>query len=101
MSRRNRQKFRANKTIASQILKRVSSIANHNIYKPVLIEQYGNKCMCCGTTKGLTIDHIKPRAAGGQTVIENLQLLCWDCNQLKADQEKDYRPYPLVNRGNV
>lgn len=39
----------------------------------------------------LEIDHIKPLAAGGQTVIENLQLLCKPCNRHKSCK---YTPNP-------
>ena len=49
------------------------------------------KCCMCGrspaTTPGLElhIDHIKPWAKGGETVIDNLQTLCSDCNLGKSD----------------
>ena len=49
------------------------------------------KCQKCGrspsTTPGLElhIDHIKPWAKGGETVIDNLQTLCQDCNLGKSD----------------
>jgi len=51
------------------------------------------KCCNCGrsptTTQGLElhIDHIKPWAKGGETVLENLQTLCSDCNLGKSDIE--------------
>jgi 5-methylcytosine-specific restriction endonuclease McrA len=34
---------------------------------------------------GWEIDHIKPRAKGGQTVLENLQPLYWETNRKKGD----------------
>lgn len=49
------------------------------------------KCCMCGrspaTTPGLElhIDHIKPWAKGGETVIDNLQTLCSECNLGKSD----------------
>ena len=49
------------------------------------------KCCICGrspaTTPGLElhIDHIKPWSKGGETVIDNLQTLCSDCNLGKSD----------------
>lgn len=49
------------------------------------------KCRICGrspaTTPGLVlhIDHIKPWAKGGETIMENLQTLCQDCNLGKSD----------------
>ena len=51
------------------------------------------KCCMCGrspaTTPGLElhIDHIKPWSKGGETVMENLQTLCQDCNLGKSDLE--------------
>ncbi|MBO6229257.1 MAG: HNH endonuclease [Ruminiclostridium sp.] len=49
------------------------------------------KCCICGrspaTTPGLElhIDHIKPWSKGGETVIDNLQTLCSDCNLGKSN----------------
>lgn len=45
-------------------------------------------CRLCGVTSGLTIDHIKPRCAGGENVEENLQALCLPCNSKKASADK-------------
>ena len=51
------------------------------------------KCCKCGrspantTNLELHIDHIKPYSKGGETVIENLQTLCSDCNLGKSDLE--------------
>lgn len=49
------------------------------------------KCCICGRSPAITpglelhIDHIKPWAKGGETVIDNLQTLCSDCNLGKSD----------------
>ncbi len=52
-----------------------------------------NKCMKCGKkTKKPSPDHIIPISRGGTNVIENLQLLCWPCNQTKGTKTIDYRP---------
>ena len=48
------------------------------------------KCRLCGASpaikRGVTlhIDHIIPRSAGGETISENLQTLCSDCNYGKG-----------------
>jgi len=51
------------------------------------------KCCICGRSPATTpnlelhIDHIKPWSKGGETVPENLQTLCSDCNLGKSDIE--------------
>jgi HNH endonuclease len=39
------------------------------------------KCTKCGGGHNLNIDHIHPRALGGNNAPENLRLLCFHCNQ--------------------
>lgn len=34
----------------------------------------------------MTLDHIQPRSKGGANNLENLRLMCWTCNQAKADR---------------
>lgn len=43
-------------------------------------------CACCGSKKNLTIDHILPVSKGGKTEAGNLQILCGECNNIKADK---------------
>lgn len=47
-----------------------------------------HRCVSCGSDQNLTIDHIQPRAKGGTSAIDNLQTMCRDCNQGKADDER-------------
>lgn len=47
-------------------------------------ERDKGKCVNCGSTLALEIDHIEPYAVGGKTEVENLRLLCRSCNQRKA-----------------
>ena len=51
----------------------------------------GERCLRCGSSNELRVDHILPKAAGGKGGWKNLQTLCERCNQLKADQHIDYR----------
>jgi 5-methylcytosine-specific restriction endonuclease McrA len=44
------------------------------------------RCVCCGKTEDLTVDHIVPLAAGGSNSRRNLQCLCRPCNYAKADR---------------
>ncbi len=39
------------------------------------------KCVKCGSTHHLNYDHRKPFALGGKTTLENVRLLCFNCNQ--------------------
>jgi len=48
---------------------------------------YGDHCFRCGETKGLHIDHLRPRAKGGDGAFRNLQPLCERCGNLKGDRE--------------
>ena len=46
-------------------------------------------CQYCGLQPGgseLTIDHVVPRAQGGQSTWDNCVLACEDCNMRKADR---------------
>jgi len=41
-------------------------------------------CQHCGVRRHLSIDHIIPRARGGETTRENCQTLCRHCNSKKG-----------------
>jgi 5-methylcytosine-specific restriction endonuclease McrA len=41
-------------------------------------------CVQCGAQENLTIDHVQPKAEGGRTVVENLQVMCRPCNEAKG-----------------
>lgn len=47
-------------------------------------------CTCCGATDRtrvfFQVDHIIPMNSGGKTVIDNLQILCRQCNGKKSDK---------------
>ena len=40
--------------------------------------------MRCGATFELQFDHIIPVSMGGSSTVENIELLCADCNRLKG-----------------
>lgn len=46
----------------------------------------GGRCVHCGSTENLQLDHIIPFSKGGATTLENLQLLCQKCNLEKSNK---------------
>lgn len=50
----------------------------------IVFDRDGRKCLHCGTTQRLTIDHIWPVSRGGSDDLENLQTLCHSCNSKKG-----------------
>lgn len=55
------------------------------------LERDGHKCLSCGRTDKLVIDHIIPLCKGGSNANDNLQTLCGKCNKKKGEQIIDYR----------
>lgn len=60
--------------------------------------KHGRRCMCCGATPStgavMNVDHIKPRKRYPELALEinNLQILCHDCNHGKGNwNETDWR----------
>lgn len=47
-------------------------------------ERDKGRCQNCGSAKALEYDHLIPFAKGGKTTLENLRLLCRNCNQRKG-----------------
>jgi hypothetical protein len=52
---------------------------------------YGWTCLKCGKERATSIDHVKALSVDGQNTIDNLQLLCTNCNKAKGRKEEDYR----------
>lgn len=49
-----------------------------------IYERDGFACLHCGTTEGLSLDHIHPYSLGGDDTFDNLQTLCRPCNSRKG-----------------
>lgn len=47
----------------------------------------GYKCVKCGSTESLEVDHILNTAQGGTHTLNNLQTLCHTCHKQKTRQE--------------
>ena len=57
--------------------------------KRTVYTQQGGTCTCCGKKykyEEMEGDHITPWSKGGKTKIENLQMLCRDCNRRKSNK---------------
>lgn len=60
--------------------------------KQKVFNRYGDKCIKCGSSKRMTIDHIIPISKGGTNDESNLQPMCFDCNTEKGNRSSiDYR----------
>lgn len=58
--------------------------AGANFNAAQLREWLADKCVYCGTTENLTLDHIIPVCCGGRPTIDNAQTLCGPCNNWKS-----------------
>lgn len=56
-------------------------VNRHRIYK-----RDGHRCVYCGNSKQLTIDHVIPKSKGGKNTWENLVTCCTKCNLKKSDR---------------
>lgn len=62
--------------------------ANLHIAKPSvrkrIFKRDGHRCLHCGNTKSLSVDHVVAVSNGGGNEDENLQTLCRSCNSSKG-----------------
>lgn len=52
-----------------------------------VLRKYKHKCVICGSSENLEIDHIKPISKGGLNQFKNLQVLCKACNVKKSNKQ--------------
>lgn len=67
------------------------------VTREMLYKQYDGRCQLCGkklTLDDMTLDHIVPLNLGGADRLENIQIACFACNQLK----KNILPEDFLNR---
>lgn len=53
----------------------------------IVVIRDGSQCVYCGSSHKLTLDHIKPRIAGGSHEAENLVTACQSCNSKRRDMD--------------
>lgn len=68
----------------------LSNTIRNNVY-----EIQGRVCCCCSSTESLEIDHKLPVSKGGNSIIDNLQVLCRRCNIKKFDNFIDFSKLPI------
>lgn len=49
-----------------------------------VFERDGGRCVLCASAFDIQYDHVIPFSIGGASTVENLQVLCAGCNQLKG-----------------
>ena len=73
-------------------VRRLYQAVPHKLRLAVL-KRDGHRCVKCGANPKddksvrLEVDHIKPGSRGGPATMENLQTLCFSCNQGKSDDD--------------
>ena len=76
----------------SQIPRRNASVfISKTSTREEVFNLYGHKCLCCGATENITIDHVISVKNGGVNEIKNMQPLCKSCNSRKSSKNTDYR----------
>jgi 5-methylcytosine-specific restriction endonuclease McrA len=68
------------------------------VRRTLVLLRDGETCQYCGCRPGraeLTLDHIVPRAQGGQTRWENVVAACRPCNARKANRTPEQAGMPL------
>jgi len=84
--RRDQQKLRtAHSLMRAEENGRSTRIPIATEIRRAVFERDGGHCVECGSNFDLQYDHVLPVALGGATTVENLQLLCADCNRMKSD----------------
>lgn len=55
-------------------------------------------CQYCGTHRNLTIDHVLPKARGGNSDWRNLVTACKNCNTIKGDRLPEEAGFTLLSK---
>ncbi len=73
-----------------QVFSAIPEVARSR-YVPAYVKQAvwardGGHCVACGSSVDLQYDHDIPFSRGGANSVENIRLLCEDCNRKKSDK---------------
>lgn len=75
-----KSKFKTHSNAVPPRLDDVTRVISSGVKKAVHERDKG-KCTKCESTHNLQYDHIKPFSLGGKSTLENIRLLCFNCNQ--------------------
>tara|TARA_A100001015_G_scaffold291874_1_gene366564 strand:+ start:675 stop:1004 length:330 start_codon:yes stop_codon:yes gene_type:complete len=67
----------------------MNSSMSKKMWRKALKEHFDCTCVYCGQTyelSTLTLDHVIPRSAGGETIASNMLPACSCCNQKKGSK---------------
>ena len=81
------EKLKENNRIrARNYRKRLAQVGGYSYLEhyPEIYQRDGGKCVYCGTTEKLGLDHLIPLIKGGDNEIDNLVLACKQCNAGKS-----------------
>lgn len=76
----------------------VSKIMQAKPSRAMIYKRDGHKCQYCGSTRGLTIDHVVPRSRGGDDSWNNLVVACSKCNTFKANKLLEHTGMKLMRK---
>ena len=65
---------------------RVPRAVKRKISRRALFARDDHRCVYCGSTGRLTLDHVVPRSRGGDSVWENVVTSCAPCNLRKGNR---------------
>jgi len=78
--RRSRAKNKGEKAYKQYLRNEASNYIKRPAVREFILQRDNYKCVYCGSTENLQIDHIKSVYSGGENSIDNLQTLCRSCN---------------------
>jgi len=66
--------------------------------RSLVMKRDGYRCLYCGATENLTLDHIMPQSRGGIDSWENLATCCGSCNVKKGNRTPGEAEMPLLKQ---
>jgi hypothetical protein len=54
------------------------------MWRAAIKEHWNNRCVYCGSSDNLTLDHVHPKTKGGHDTTHNVVPACRSCNQSKG-----------------